>query len=79
LKWYSQFFTTSTSFDNEKVPMRHSSVHDLQRNAIRDTASRCRTANPRRFGSVWCGTDQTALPELLKQLAFACKDADSSC
>ncbi|HSW20360.1 MAG TPA: nucleotidyltransferase family protein [Ramlibacter sp.] len=38
--------------------MRPSLALDLQRNAVREAASRCRAANPRVFGSVLHGTDQ---------------------
>ena len=38
--------------------MRPSIVLDLKRSAVRETASRFRTANPRIFGSVLRGTDQ---------------------
>lgn len=38
--------------------MRPSLALDLKRNAIRETASRFRTANPRIFGSVLHGTDR---------------------
>lgn len=38
--------------------MRPSTVLDLKRSAIREAASRFRTANPRIFGSVLHGTDQ---------------------
>jgi predicted nucleotidyltransferase len=38
--------------------MRPSLVLDLKRRAVRDTASRFRTTNPRVFGSVLYGTDQ---------------------
>lgn len=38
--------------------MRPSLVLDLQRIAVRDAASRFRTANPRVFGSVLHGTDE---------------------
>ena len=38
--------------------MRPSIVLDLRRGAIREAASRFRTANPRVFGSVLHGTDQ---------------------
>ena len=38
--------------------MRPSIVLDLKRSAVRDAASRFRTANPRIFGSVLHGTDQ---------------------
>jgi len=38
--------------------MRPSLVLDLKRSAIRETASRFRTANPRVFGSVLHGTDR---------------------
>ena len=38
--------------------MRPSVVLDLKRNAVREVASRFRTANPRIFGSVLRGTDQ---------------------
>jgi predicted nucleotidyltransferase len=38
--------------------MRPSLVLDLKRNAVRDAASRFRTANPRIFGSVRHGTDR---------------------
>ena len=38
--------------------MRPSLVLDLKRNAVREAASRFRTANPRIFGSVLHGTDR---------------------
>ncbi len=38
--------------------MRPSIALDLNRSAVRETASRFRTANPRIFGSVLYGTDQ---------------------
>lgn len=38
--------------------MRPSIVLDLKRSAVREAASRFRTANPRIFGSVLHGTDQ---------------------
>lgn len=38
--------------------MRPSIALDLNRSAVRETASRFRTANPRIFGSVLHGTDQ---------------------
>ena len=38
--------------------MRPSIVLDLKRSAVREAASRFRTANPRVFGSVVRGTDQ---------------------
>ena len=38
--------------------MRPSHVLDLKRNAIRETTSRFRAANPRVFGSVLRGTDE---------------------
>ena len=38
--------------------MRPSIVLDLKRGAVREAASRFRTANPRIFGSVLHGTDQ---------------------
>lgn len=38
--------------------MRPSLALDLKRNAIREAASRFRTANPRVFGSVLHGTDR---------------------
>lgn len=38
--------------------MRPSLVLDLKRHAVREAASRFRTANPRIFGSVLHGTDQ---------------------
>ena len=38
--------------------MRPSLVLDLQRNAVREAASRFRAANPRVFGSVLHGTDR---------------------
>ncbi len=38
--------------------MRPSIVLDLKRSAVREAASRFRTANPRIFGSVLRGTDQ---------------------
>lgn len=38
--------------------MRPSVVLDMKRNAVRELASRFRTANPRVFGSVLYGTDQ---------------------
>ncbi len=38
--------------------MRPSVALDLNRNAVREAASRFRTANPRIFGSVLHGTDQ---------------------
>lgn len=38
--------------------MRPSLVLDLKRSAVREAASRFRTANPRIFGSVLHGTDQ---------------------
>ena len=38
--------------------MRPSLALDLKRNAVREATSRCRTTNPRIFGSVLHGTDQ---------------------
>lgn len=38
--------------------MRPSAALDLKRDAVRETASRFRAANPRVFGSVLRGTDQ---------------------
>jgi uncharacterized protein len=38
--------------------MRPSVALDLKRSAVRDTANRYRTANPRVFGSVLRGTDR---------------------
>ncbi|EQD37955.1 DNA polymerase, beta-like region, partial [mine drainage metagenome] len=46
------------SFDNGESAMRPSIVLDLKRSAVREAASRFRTANPRIFGSVLRGTDQ---------------------
>jgi predicted nucleotidyltransferase len=45
-------------FHKAKAPMRPSIVLDLQRNAIRETTSRFRAANPRVFGSALRGTDK---------------------
>lgn len=38
--------------------MRPSVVLDMKRNAVRETATRFRTANPRVFGSALYGTDR---------------------
>lgn len=43
-------------FEKENA-MRPSAVLDLRRSAIREVASRFRTANPRIFGSLLHGTD----------------------
>ena len=42
----------------KKDAMRPSLVLDLKRDAVREAASRFRTANPRIFGSVLHGTDR---------------------
>jgi predicted nucleotidyltransferase len=42
----------------KRTPRRPSIALELQRNAVREAASRFRAANPRIFGSVLHGTDQ---------------------
>jgi predicted nucleotidyltransferase len=46
------------SFNKGECRMRPSIALDLKRSAVREAASRFRTANPRIFGSVLRGTDQ---------------------
>jgi len=58
VKRHSQSYTISTIFNSGKSPMRPSLALDLKRHAIREAASRFRTANPRVFGSVLHGTDR---------------------
>jgi hypothetical protein len=64
LKLYSRLNTISTSFDKERCVMRPSVALDLKRGAIREAASRYRTANPRVFGSVLHGTDEDGSDQL---------------
>lgn len=46
------------NFNKKVVGMRPSVALDMNRNAVREAASRFRVTNPRVFGSVLHGTDQ---------------------